>query len=527
MTTTFDSSTSVPSFRRLGVGLVLFLLVFQIWARYVPHPTAVFVVDDWTNWSRSQFYSSASEAFKAGLQDAKRPISMAAVESVFHLAGNRMAFWTGLSIMANTALLFFVLMMVWRLTDSAIAVLGGGVLLSVLPNLTETFHWSTQVLNEVSCALVFYAASGWLWIEFVRRGGMVWLIGSVVAFGIGLFSYEAGALLPASYLLLLPWKKPVRDVLIMSAFGGVLLFYAAWRLTNSFGMNELWVYPVHMDAGLSLTTIWWNARQLVHWWVGDHFWGTALSGWSSFSTLQGGVRRSLFVLNAGLATMVLWWAKHLLREKTSGASPHFSPAKILGFGLVWLTAAAMIPLISYTASRLMVLPAIGVALLFGFLLSTVPFVQMRAFWFFPLLGFLCATQGISESYRQAGELNQRLHQHLTETLADWSEKELILIDSVSVRHRLTPGLLRPTGRHPETWSTFNRALLIRGISLRGMIHQITGTFTPPQTIILDVEHHASWEGEDMVWTDRFDSETANRTPSATVYRVDLGDLLWP
>ncbi|MBU1695324.1 MAG: hypothetical protein KKC51_15380 [Verrucomicrobia bacterium] len=66
------------------------------------------------------------------------------------------------------------------------------------PNLTETWRWSTQILNEVTCALLFYALSGWLFVAHVRRGGAWRLTGSALAYGIGLLPYEQGILLPAA-----------------------------------------------------------------------------------------------------------------------------------------------------------------------------------------------------------------------------------------------------------------------------------------------------------------------------------------
>lgn len=148
------------------------VLVLQFWSRYLPAPRAELAVDDWINLSRSKTYASYAEAAWQGLLDPNRPLSMIAVNVGWRLFGDRALYWTLVSLIGNSLLLLFTMKMALELTGRRIVAILTGVVFTILPNLTETYHWSTQVLNEVSCGLVPYALSGWLWVAYVRRGAV-------------------------------------------------------------------------------------------------------------------------------------------------------------------------------------------------------------------------------------------------------------------------------------------------------------------------------------------------------------------
>ena len=245
---------------RLGKWVVLGVLLLQFWSRCLPSPWAVLVGDDWANLARSSFYASHLDAALTGLQDPNRPLSMLAVNVGYRLFGDRAICWTLLSLVGNSILLLATMKMALELTGRRFVAVATGAVFALLPNLTETYHWSTQVLNEVSCGLVPYALSGWLWVAYVRRGGGWRLALSALAFGVALFSYEAGIFLPAAYLVLLPWRKaPIKSILRIAPIGVAGLLYLAWRSTNAFGMNQVWHYPPHMQGGGIRSTCWTNA----------------------------------------------------------------------------------------------------------------------------------------------------------------------------------------------------------------------------------------------------------------------------
>ena len=100
---------------RLGRGLVVFLLLLQIWSRYLPSPMAVLVGDDWANLARSSFYASCQDAALTGLQDPHRPLSMLAVEVAFRLFGTHPRAWTAISLLSNSLLLLLLELILLRL----------------------------------------------------------------------------------------------------------------------------------------------------------------------------------------------------------------------------------------------------------------------------------------------------------------------------------------------------------------------------------------------------------------------------
>ncbi|HPT15710.1 MAG TPA: hypothetical protein PK388_00355, partial [Kiritimatiellia bacterium] len=132
---------------RLGGRLVVALLLLQFVSRYLPAPGAVWVADDWANAARSSFYASTLEAAATGLQDPNRPLSMLAVEVGYRLIGARAWGWTLVSLVANSLLLLALAKMALELTGRRWLAGAAAVVFALLPNLTETYHWSTQVLN--------------------------------------------------------------------------------------------------------------------------------------------------------------------------------------------------------------------------------------------------------------------------------------------------------------------------------------------------------------------------------------------
>jgi hypothetical protein len=507
---------------RLGWAVLAGVLLLQLWSRYMPSPWAVFVADDWANLARSSFYTSHVEAARAGLQDPNRPLSMLAVEVVYRVFGTRALPWTMLSLAANSILLLALMKMAMELTGRRWTAAATGINFALLPNLVETYHWSTQILNEVFCGLMFYGLSGWMGVAYFRRGG-AWRLGlSALSYGVGLFSYEAGILLPAAFLALLPWKAaPVKSLMRMVPFGLVGLLYLGWRTTDAFGLNQAVQYPPHMQAGISLWRISWHARQLVHWWAGDHLFACLLNGLRSFATLSPWVRRGLVLGNVAVVLLIGRGLRRLGGgDGDAEESRRFSNVQAWGFALAWSAAAMAIPLLSYTASRLMVIPAMGISVLAALALSRWPIRSWGPFLFLPAVLALASNQGTAESFRQVGQFNRRIYAHLDETKADWRDKPILLFDTRALRQRLTPGLLRPAGEDSATWARYGNALLIRGFLPRGMVQRITGEKNPPVLVLHDVEHGARIEAGRLRWHVRYQPTQTHETPLSDVFVVD-------
>lgn len=517
-----SSAHNFSPHHRLGWGLVLLVLLLQFVSRYLPSPGAVWVADDWANAARSSFYASHAEAAWRGLQDPNRPLSMAAVEVGYRVFGERAWAWTLVSLAANSLLLLAILKLAFELSGRRGVAAAAGAVFALLPNLTETYHWSTQVLNEVTCGLAPYALSAWLWVAYLRRGGGWRLALSALAFGVGLFSYEAGILLPAAYLVLLPWKKaPLKSMLRLAPVGLAGLLYLAWRGTNAFGLNQAWHYPPHMQAGLSLYGFVVNAWQLVQWWIGDHMAGSMLNGFEAFASIPLWTRRFLFAANIGVVALIGWglWRLRPDGRKEAGDSP-FSGWQVALFGLTWTGAAMAISLVSYTAPRLNVLPAIGISLLAALALERIPFRIWAPLLFVPAVLALVTNQGTAENYRQAGRMCRGLYAALEASQDQWQDKEILLVDTRSLRQRQTPGL-GPYNEDERRWAQCGNAIMLRGFVPKGMVRRITGQWQPQIQVLLDVEYGARIEGDQLLWHNRYNPTRPHANSMDDVFVVDF------
>lgn len=527
MNTTIQSSSTQYQTAAPGWLLIFLLLALQIWSRYLPNPWSAFVADDWANWARSSFYDSHQEALLTGLQDPNRPLSMAAVEFLFRVFGDHALYWTLISITGNSLLLFMLLRMAWGLTGNRLVLLTTGVFYALFPNLTETFHWSTQVLNEVTCALMFYALSGWMWVDFARRGGGWRLFLSVAGYGIALFSYEAGVLLPGAYLVLLPWRKvPWRSLAQLLPFAAMALTYAAWRSSNSFGLNQAWHYPPHMEAGISVGGMMWNVRELLSWWLGPHLMESMRGGLNSFATLPGWTKIFLVLGNLLVVVAVGRW----IREEgnpTPAAVPPFSMRHVALFGLAWTALSMAIPVLSYTAPRLNVLPALGISFLLALGVSSVSFRSWGLVLAIPAMLCMASNQGTTESYRQVDVLNRRLYAHLSQTVDVWKDKEVLLLDTAALRQRLTPGLITLPSEDQYTWAVYNNAPLLRGFVTRGMAQLALRERNPSVLVLHDVENGARSEGEMLHWHERYNAQLPQQNLLDRVYRIDAARYASP
>lgn len=511
-----------PARFRLGWKLVACALLLQFASRYLPSPQAVWVGDDWANAARSSFYASTSQAAWIGLQDPNRPLSMAAVEAGYRVLGDRAWAWTLASLVANSLLLLALMKMALELTGRRWVAAAAGVVFSLLPNLTETYHWSTQVLNEVACGLVPYVLSGWLWVAYLRRGGGWRLALSALAYGAGLFSYEAGILLPAAYLALLPWKKaPLKSTLRIAPVGLAGILYLAWRTTDSFGLNLSWRYPPHMQAALSPYGIVLNAWHLVQWWIGDHLWGAMLNGFEAFAAIPLWTRRFLFAANVGGVALIGWGLRRMdaADRKGNGGAP-FGGMQVALFGLAWAGATLAISLVSYPAPRLNVLPAIGISLLAALLLDRLPFRAWAPLLFVPAVLAMVSNQGTAENYRQAGRLCRGLYSHLQASQEQWRDKEILLVDTRSLRQRQTPGWAS-YNEDQRLWAQCGNAIMLRGFVPKGMVRLITGRKHPDVQVLLDVEYGARIEGDRLIWHNRYYPAQPHTNALADVFVVDF------
>ena len=502
---------------RLGWGLITALLLLQFASRYLPSPEAVWVVDDWANAARSSFYASTLEAAATGLQDPNRPLSMMAVEVGYRLFGDRAWIWTLVSLVANSLLLLALMKMALELTGRREIAFAAGAVFALLPNLTETYHWSTQVLNEVSCGLVPYALSGWLGVAYFRRGGGWRLALSALAYGVGLFSYEAGILLPGAFLALVPWRrKPIKGLLCLAPFALVCSVYAAWRGTNAFGLNHVWNYPPHMQAGASLAGMRWGFHEVANWWLGNHMAAAVRSGLKSFATLSAGVKYALAAIDVAAIFLLGRSLRRLsAAEEEKPPGDLFSGAQPALFAAAWTAAAAAISVVSYSAPRLNVLPAMGISLLAALALRRLSLKIWTPVLLIPAVLAMASNQGTAESYRRAGRWNQEIFVYLRQHADEWRGKKILLFDTTSWRRSLPV----PSAIDPDAWANNGNAPLARGFSFIGMAQLATGQKNSDLLVLHDVEYGTRIDGAWLFWHNRFNPARNHTNSMADVFVV--------
>jgi len=512
--------------KQLGIVMFAGLLGLLFVSRYIPNPWTALVADDWANLARSSFYASNAQAAATGLQDPNRPLSMMAVETCFRVFGTSALPWTLLSIAGNGLLVVLVALLAYELTGRRGVALIAGAFFAVTPNLVETYHWSTQILNEVSCALVWYAASAWFWVRYINRNRTGWLLLSVLTYLVAVFSYEAGLFLPAAYIAVIQWREGwFKGALRLLPFALVVALYGAWRMTDSFGMNQSWHYPAHMKVGISISSLIWNAGQVLQWWVGDHLLASVRAGWDGFAMLAPWTRRVLLAGNAA-AVAILYVALNRVQRSEialtrADASAHPGALPAVVFGLFWLGAAVLPQIVSYTASRLQVLPAIGIGIVVAVALDRVPVRSWFPLIAVPLWICLGSNQGTTEQFRQVGEFNRRLYDHVVAKHDEWTQKDIIVFDTAQVRHRQTEGLITPVSMADAAWAQYGNALLFRGFVPRGMIELASGDRHCPVTVVHDVENGARRDGDRWRWHERFNPSRPRETPIASAFYIDV------
>lgn len=500
--------------------IILLTLLFQIWSRFVPSPQAVLIADDWANLAKSQPMADWRQCVVTGFQDPHRPLSTTAVYLGFRFL-DVPAYWTLIGLVGNSLLLLFTMKMALELTGRRLVAVAAGVVLALLPNLTETFHWSTQVLNEVLCALVPYALSGWLWVAYVRRGGMWRLVISFLAYSVGIFSYEVGVLLPGAYLLLLPWKRePGKSLGRIAPFAIMFLFYMGWRATGACGWVAKTYYPPHMQASVSVYGLAIKSWHLLHWWVGEYMFGAMLNGFEYFSAIPLWPKRFLFVANAVVSALVVWGLCRMAKSEISASPRPFGNAQVVAFAVAWAGAAWVVSLASYTCGRLNVLPAIGVSLLAALVLARLPARQWSFLLVVPIFLALLANQGTAEAHRQAGRINRAIYKHLQTSQGEWADKKLIVMDTTGLRERQTAGLLKRSNQADATWSQCGNAPFARGFTFSAMVKMIAGTDQSQPQVLHDVEYGVRRAADQLLWHDRYNDTRPHTNALADVFWVD-------
>ncbi len=498
---------------------LLFVLLFQAFARYAAAPTTGLVLDDWNNWQQADSFASLREAYVTSLCHPDRPVTFLATTLGYRFLGDQVKAHAWLSVAAYSLVLTLAFFLIYALTRSLYQSTLWGLLFAVLPNLTGHYHWPTLTIAAGACALPLYLGSALAWVLYVRRGGMVFLVLSVLGYGLGLFGYEIGAFLPLAYAVLLTNRTWRTRIFVLLPFGAVMGLYAAWRMSNAFGMGYSWYgSPAQMQVNLSWVNTLWSVREIAGWWLGGNVWSAFVGGINGFTLVGLGAQRWIVWGNLALlsaAGLLLW----RMGRVHSSQSSQINPLPVSAFACAWIATTYAPCLIAYTASRLNFLPAVGVLLLVVQVLVRLPISKWGAV--FLLWAFLCmlSVQGTARNWRESAILQRNLFDQISREKAHWKERKIVLFDTRRLAQRLTPGITGEAAHDISTVSHYNNAGLLRGFAPSAMLRRLADQGACPLAL-LDVEHGARIEGNQLIWHERYDPSRPHTNALADVYVFD-------
>ena len=503
---------------------LLFVLMFQAFTRYAAAPVTGLVLDDWNNWHQARSLGSWREACTKSLSHPDRPVTFLALTLGYRALGDDPAALARLSFAGYSLVLALAFFMIFTLTRSIYQCALFGLIFSVLPNISEHFHWPSVAIGAGICALPLYLGSAWAWTGFVRQGRGGLLLLSVICYGIGLFGYEIGAVLPLSYAVLLVKRGWRRGFMALLPFGVVLGVYAAWRMSNAFGMGYSWYgSPPQMKINLSLANSFWSAREIAGWWMGEKVLSSFVGGMNGFALVGPWAQRGIVLGNVVLLSLASVFLCKLSRTTPSDSS-ETEPLPVTAFAFAWVASGYVPCLISYTASRLNYLPAVGVVFLLSLALVKLPISKWLAGLVVLAFFGMISAQGTARNWKESAALHQNLYERIAQDKEQWIDRKIVLFDTRQLADRLTPGITGSASHDTATVSHYRNAGLLRGFAPAAMVSQLAATNAAPLAL-LDVEFGARLTGRCLIWHDRYDPSKPHTNDLADVYVIDCLDAL--
>ena len=502
--------------RRAWFAVILFAVVFQWVSRYAGAPMVDFVVDDWRLWKIALECDSFGEALLQARNWPDRPLGTSMMIGTYYLLGDRIVGYVVLESIYTAIFLLAGMWTVWVLTRDRLTALLFGLALSLWPNLTESFQWHTMTVSYGLGFAAYLAVLG-AWAHYLRGRGAFWLAVAGGAFAFALFTYEAGIALPAAFLLLGDRENRRRLVVGMAVFAAVVGLYLVWKFTDGLGTLEHRLFP-HRGFTPNVPGIVWNVKETVRWWIGARLLECFANGLDGFLTLSTRGIRWLLVLNVALVALAAALVRRLRAAAAAeGDSAPFGMLRLALVGAAWWAAANMLTALSWTGGRMNYLPSFGASLLVA--LAARRFLKSNGLaCSAALVMLLCliANQGTSAQWRDSGRFHRAMYDHLRDTAPEWSQAKIVLFDTSGIRKHTTRRLVGPAG---STWGSYGNAVLMRGFFFKSMMELVEPDHVV-ETILLDMEHGAYFEGTELHWHGWYDSSRWHQADKSGVHLVD-------
>lgn len=502
----------------LGWWAVLMAVVFLTWSRFAGAPVVDFTTDDWRMLELGRACTSFQDAIASMLRWPDRPFGTVALVYTFHVFDEWLMGYALVGLVSGALFLYFTMLVVLELTADRFVAYLSALLFALLPNLTETFQWATMVVYGPGYAA--YPAAAWAALRYLRRGGTGWLVGSILLYAFAMGTYEVGIALAPVFAVFLLRRSRLRIASLVAGWGAVAVLYFAWKMSGCFGLVHDPLFPRREIVLGDIPWIW-NTVDAARWWIGRHFWNCLLEGWKAFATMPERRQYLLLFGNLFLLVAALLTALRLKKDapETPTAPAPYLPAEVVLFGLAWFILVQLVNLLSWSAGRLCLVPAVGAVLIIAYGLRRLsPSAWMPVL---AVLGFLClvANQGTSRQWEVAGQAHRCVFNYVRDHQSEWIEKKLIYFNTESLRLKQAGGLRADRPRDPRFWAYYGNATLFRGFVFNSIIKQLANG-APYPTVILDVEHEARIEADRALWSGWYNTSQHFETPLDQVFMVD-------
>jgi len=509
----------------ISMGSAWFIcMVVWLFSHFLAAPKIDYVLDDWSNLKDSA--RSPSELWSKAWTHPGRPVSMVFIFGGFHAWGEHPVVFRWVSIVAHGLVLYGL--MAWCMvffTGRREVALAAGCLLALVPTLSENIHWATMVIGAAVPALVCYALFLWQGARSILQRHPASAIIASCCYGCAIFSYEAGILLPAAFGVFLCRSTCRNAVLrLWLACAVPLLAAVIWRMTGAFG-NTTYELAPQFKPEFSLGFILYNARQIASWWIGPSMWNQLSSGLGGWRWIGQGAAAGLMLANVLLCVGAWMLLRRTTLPSISSGQLQRDPLVFLFFPLAAALAHAP-SLFSYTASRLIYLPALCIAPMLGYFACH---LFARKLWRIPLLlvglMLLIVNQGTARNWWLAGEIcrNTRIHlEQVTQPAMATVPQGVVFFASDGLKQLI--GYQRTDDVSAEKYvHALGNAGLVRGFATFTMFPSMAQHHR-----VLDVEHPHQFQENHLRWKPRYANpdgpEPWTETPLEQVYVLDLFEV---
>jgi hypothetical protein len=491
------------------LGSATFLVLFLFLARHTLSPVRDFVLDDWPTLLTVESKSLGELVAWAG-RDVFRPVYNAVFYFAFKWLGDDPVAFSVLTFVIQSLLVMTVWWFATQLTNCNRSGWLAAVIFCVIPVTNEVFHF--HLTSVVLYVPIFYLLSLGLYRRAIHSAAGKWAFTlPPLLYGLAVFSYEYGVFLCPLYVLLGWPAKSLKTAIGYSLpYWCIAVLYLAWRFTAGFGWGLYTIVDgsyFHNDP-ISIMALIQHARQILSWWVGGLFWETLATGILGFQTILPKFQIGLVLVNALFLVMIAIRADRLLSLRSSRIHPAF-----IAFGI---TLLGYLPFLLHPAtSRHNAFPSVGISIL-GALALAHAGKLLRPGPLCLLLIMMISCQGLAVYWRDNSGLHRHIYNSLAASQSKWVDAELILVDTESLRHRLSSGL----GPVAPRIERHGPAVLPRSWVVSTMLAMHYHDISRP-LVVMDWESGASWSQGQLRWHQRFNPSQSFATPAERVSVFDL------